>query len=134
MACLETTIGILDVLLALEENTGLVVLSLQGNDMQSDPLVVRAGNEGGIARGFSGLLHERTALRVLRVGATGINLLGVHAIMSALEGNDNLEEFEIGFKNIRTSSSLVLQYCRDLDPQPCAPSLHPCCFLTRCAL
>ena len=104
--CCFHIVGIMDVLLALEENKGLVVLSLEGNDMRQQPAVVRPGNEGGVARGFSGLLHERTDLRVLRVGATGINLAGVHLIMSALEENDHLMEFEIGFKNIGLLSAL----------------------------
>jgi len=89
--------GIKEALMGLEANKGLTMLSLQNNGNDKGP---ELDPFSGIARAFSGLLHERTALKVLRVGSTGIGDEGAQLIMDALLENDHLEEFEIGFYEI----------------------------------
>lgn len=92
--------GVKKVLSCIEDNKGLIELSLNenGDDVGHSP--EENTNEGAVARSFSGLLHERTNLKVLRIGNTGINRQGTQLIMDALAKNDHLEEFEIGFNAI----------------------------------
>lgn len=92
--------GVKTILTSIEDNQGLIELSLNdnGDDVGHHP--DEHTDEGGVARSFSGLLYERTDLKVLRIGSTGITYKGVQLIMAALGKNDHLEEFEIGFNNI----------------------------------
>ena len=96
----EGAIGVQKVLSSIEDNQGLIELSLNANGDDVGHAPEEHTAEGAVARSFSGLLHERTDLKVLRIGSTGITNSGVKMIMDAMGKNDHLEEFEIGFNSI----------------------------------
>jgi Ran GTPase-activating protein (RanGAP) involved in mRNA processing and transport len=92
--------GVQKVLNSIEDNQGLTELSLNNNGDDVGHAPEEHTDQGAVARSFSGLLHERTDLKVLRIGSTGITTSGVKMIMDAMGKNDHLEEFEIGFNSI----------------------------------
>lgn len=80
---------------------------LQELSLRNEGQDAESAYDNKIARTFSGFLHGESSLKVLRVGNTGIQIEGVNMIMTALEENPNIVEFEIAFDNIGTFCSVA---------------------------